>query len=52
MQFIFDCTYNQEERTVTFNFLGIYNTASLGFKEKIEKLRNVMSKIMINRKMK
>ena len=35
MHFIFDCTHNQQERILTFNFLGIYNTTNLGNEEKI-----------------
>ena len=42
MHFIFDCTHNQQERTLTFNFMGIFNTTSLGNEEKIEILRNIL----------
>ena len=42
MHFIFDCTHNQQERILTFNLLGIYNTTSLGNEEKIETICNIL----------
>ena len=42
MHFIFDCTHNQQERTLSFNLMGIYNTTSLHIEEKIEILSNIL----------
>ena len=42
MHFIFDCTHNQQERILTFNLLGVYNTTSQGNEEKIETIRDIL----------
>ncbi len=42
MHFIFDCTHNQQERTLSFNMLGIDNTTRLAIQEKIEILCNIL----------
>ena len=52
MHFIFDCTHNQQERILTFNLLGIYNTTSLGNEENIETICNILENDKQENKMK